>query len=122
MSEKKTIVLGASPEKNRFAHKAVKSLIRYGHPVIPIGIKPGNILGVDIVTTPKVYDNIHTVSIYLSPENQKQYYDYILNKIIPKRIIFNPGSENHEFIKMLMTENIEVLIGCTLIMLNTGKF
>ena len=73
-----------------------------------------------IVDRPIIKD-IHTVTLYLNPDNQKDYYDYIL-QLSPKRIIFNPGAENQELIELAMKNNIEVSIACTLIMLNSNNY
>ena len=118
---KKTLVLGASPNPIRFSHKAVKSLVRHGHDVVPIGIREGDIMWQKIIIGKPKLKNIHTITLYLSPDNQKEYYDYII-QLAPKRIIFNPGSENQELIELAMKNNIEVSIACTLIMLNKGKY
>lgn len=118
---KKTLVLGASPNPIRFSHKAVKSLVRHGHEVIPIGIREGDIMWQKIIIGKPKYDDIHTITLYLNPNNQKEYYDYILS-LSPKRIIFNPGSENQELIEIAMKNDIEVSIACTLIMLNSNKY
>jgi hypothetical protein len=117
----KVMVLGASPSKKRFAHTCVKSLIRYGYPVVPIGIKEGEIAGQQIYTEKLNVKNLHTVTIYLNPENQKEYYNYIIQQD-PKRIIFNPGAENPEFKVLAEKKGIDVIDGCTLIMLNSGSF
>lgn len=118
---KKTLVLGASPNPIRFSYKAVKSLVRHGHEVIPIGIREGDIMWQKIIIGKPKLTNIHTVTVYLNPENQKEYYDYLIS-LSPKRIIFNPGSENQELIQLAMKNNIEVCVACTLIMLNTNKY
>ena len=118
---KKTLVLGASPNPIRFSHKAVKSLVRHGHDVVPIGIRKGDIMWQKIIIGKPNLKDIHTITLYLNPENQKEYYDYII-QLTPKRIIFNPGSENNELIELAMKNNIEVSIACTLIMLNTNKY
>lgn len=118
---KKTLVLGASPNPIRFSYKAVKSLVRHGHEVVPLGIREGDIMWQKIITGRPKLENIHTITMYLNPENQKQYYDYILS-LSPKRIIFNPGSENQELIELAMKNNIEVSVACTLIMLNSNKY
>ncbi len=118
---KKTIVLGASPNPMRFSHKAVKSLIRHGYEVVPIGIRRGKIMDEDIIIGKPDINQVHTITLYLRPEIQKEYYKYIMS-VYPKRIIFNPGTENHELIKMALKEEIEVSIGCTLVMINTGKY
>ena len=118
---KKTLVLGASPNPIRFSHKAVKSLVRHGHEVVPVGNKEGDIMWQKILVGKPKVDNIHTITLYLNPGNQKEYYNYII-ELAPKRIIFNPGSENQELIELAMQNNIEVAIACTLIMLNTNKY
>lgn len=118
---KKTLVLGASPNPIRFSHKAVKSLVRHGFDVVPLGIRKGDIMWQKIVIGKPLLEDIHTVTLYLNPNNQKEYYDYIL-ELAPKRIIFNPGSENQELIELAMKNNIEVSIACTLIMLNSNKY
>jgi len=118
---KKTLVLGASPNPIRFSHKAVKSLVRHGHDVVPLGIREGDIMWQKIIIGKPKMDDIHTITLYLNPTRQKEYYEYILS-LSPKRIIFNPGTENHELIEIAMKNNIEVSIACTLIMLNTNKY
>jgi len=118
---KKTLVLGASPNPIRFSHKAVKSLVRHGHDVVPIGIREGDIMWQKIIVGKPKMDDIHTITLYLNPKNQEAYYDYIVD-LSPKRIIFNPGSENQELIELAIKNNIEVSIACTLIMLNTHKY
>jgi uncharacterized protein len=121
MTTKKTLVLGASPNPIRFSHKAVKSLLRHDVPVVPVGIKSGQIGGLDIIKERPVIDDIHTVTLYVGPARQKDYYSYLLS-LHPKRIIFNPGTENSEFMEMAKKEGIEVLEDCTLIMLNAGRY
>lgn len=117
----KTIVLGASPDPLRFSNKAVKSLIRHNHEVIPIGIREGRIAGKNIIIGKPVLDDIHTVALYLNPENQKEYYNYIL-KLSPRRVIFNPGTINGELIDLVKEHNIEPVVDCALIMLNNNKY
>lgn len=118
---KKTLVLGASPNPIRFSHKAVKSLVRHGFDVVPVGNKNGTIMWQKIIIGKPKIDDIHTVTLYLNPKNQIEYYNYII-ELAPKRIIFNPGSENQELIELAMKNNIEVSIACTLIMLNSQKY
>ena len=121
----KTIVLGASPNPERYAYEAVVRLLSKGHEVVPIGIRQGKTAGdLDIINGMPLIENVHTVTLYISPDVQAEYYDYILNTIQPKRIIFNPGTENAEFIKLIKLSglNIEVEIACTLVMLNLGVF
>jgi hypothetical protein len=118
---KKTLVLGASPNPIRFSHKAVKSLIRHGHEVVPIGNREGDIMWQKIIVGKPNIKDIHTITIYLNPKNQKEYYDYIFS-LKPKRIIFNPGAENQELIELAMQKDIDVTIACTLIMLNNNHY
>ena len=121
----KTIVLGASPNPERYAYEAVSRLVAKGHEVIPIGIRHGKTAcDLDILNGMPLIENVHTVTLYISPDVQHEYYDYILNVIKPKRIIFNPGTENAEFIKMIKGSNlnIEIEIACTLVMLNLGVY
>jgi uncharacterized protein len=121
MTHKKTLVLGASPNPSRFSHKAVRSLQRHNIPVVPVGIKKGDIGGVEIIREKSEFDDIHTITMYVGPERQKEYYSWLLS-LHPKRIIFNPGTENPEFMKMAKEEGIEVLEDCTLIMLSADKY
>ena len=118
---KKTVVIGASPSQIRFSYKAVKSLIRRHHEVIPIGIREGNIDGQPIVTGKPIVENVHTVTLYLRPEKQREYYDYIID-LQPERIIFNPGTENMELIRLARDNEIETVQDCTLIMLNSDAY
>ncbi len=117
----KVLVLGASPNPTRFSHKAVSLLKKYGHEPIPIGIRTGKIKEIEIIKgKPQLYD-IHTITLYLRPERQKQYYDYILS-LSPKRVIFNPGTENPELKQLLELQGIETVEQCTLVMLHSELF
>ncbi|MCG3166383.1 MAG: hypothetical protein POELPBGB_02161 [Bacteroidia bacterium] len=118
---KKTLVLGATDNPARYAYLAVEKLLRYKHEVIPIGQKAAEVLGLKIQTEQPAVENIDTVTLYLNPKNQIPYYDYILS-LKPKRIIFNPGTENAEFKKMAEAKGIETVEGCTLVMLSAGQF
>jgi len=118
---KKTVVLGASPKPIRYSYAAVQQLTSKGHEAVPIGIKDGEIEGIDIIKgTPEV-EGVHTVTLYLSPPRQPTYYDYILD-LKPQRIIFNPGTENPELIQLAKERGIEVEVGCTLVMLSIGNY
>ncbi len=120
--EKTTLVLGASPKPNRFAYKAVRSLQRRNIPVVAIGRKDYDLDGIRIRKgQPRDIKGVHTVTLYLNPNNQKEYYDYILF-LEPSRIIFNPGTWNPELADMASNHGIETVDGCMLIMLNNGKF
>jgi len=118
---KKTLVLGATPNSDRYAFKAVKMLTEYNIIAVPVGIKNGNINGIEIIKGQPEFKDIHTVSLYIGASRQPEYYDYILS-LNPKRVIFNPGTENDEFERMLKNKNIEALEACTLVMLSTGQF
>lgn len=121
MSLKKTLVLGASPNPERYGYKATAMLIEYKQPVLAFGIKPGNIEGQTIITElPKDHD-LNTITLYVGPANQPPYYDYILNQK-PVRVIFNPGTENPEFERQLTENGIEALRACTLVLLRTSQY
>ncbi|MFH0895373.1 MAG: CoA-binding protein [Bacteroidota bacterium] len=118
---KKTIVIGASPDPSRFSYKAVKRLTEDGHPVIAIGNKEGEIEGIKILNDKPNIQDVHTVTMYLNSSNQAEYVDYIIN-MKPKRVIFNPGSENDAFAAQLKQKGIEVDESCTLVMLSTELY
>lgn len=118
--KKKTLVIGAAPDSSRYSYKATVMLNDHGFPVVPFGIKKGSIEGITIVNE-KPTDEFDTVTLYLGPQNQPQYYDYIIG-LKPKRVIFNPGTENPEFEDLLKANNIQPLEACTLVLLSTGQF
>src|SRR4030042_2258454 len=117
----KTLVLGANPDSSRYSYKCVKSLMKHGHEAVPVGKKPGQIEGIEILTGKPQVPDVHTISLYLSPENQKEYYDYILG-LNPSRIIFNPGTSNKELIDLVKSKGIKVVIDCALLLLNSDSF
>ncbi|HTS43652.1 MAG TPA: CoA-binding protein [Puia sp.] len=119
--EKKTLVLGASDNHTRYSYLALNRLREKGYPVIGIGKKKVKVADVDIDTEKKLYPDIHTVTIYLNPVNQKEYYDYIFS-LHPKRVIFNPGAENPELYDLLKTRGIQPMEACSLVLLSTGQF
>ena len=119
--KKKTLVLGASAKPGRYAKLAVQRLHAHGYEVVAVGKHTGNVDGIEITSeVPELHD-IDTVTLYLNPANQQEYYDTILS-IHPKRIIFNPGTENPELMQMAEKNNIETLEACTLVMLSTGQY
>jgi len=118
---KKTLVLGASLNPSRYSNLAINRLVNYGHIVKAIGLKKGTVAGVDISTEKEDFENIDTVTLYLNPKRQEEYYDYIIS-LKPKRVIFNPGTENPEFYKMLQKNNIETEVACTLVLLGTNQY
>lgn len=120
---KRTAIIGASENPGRYAYLAGKMLTEYGHEIVPIGIQKGKLFGkeiLDIRTKPSVAD-IDTVTLYIGPQRQPEWYDYLLS-LKPKRIIFNPGTENTEFEQLAEAKGIEVVEGCTLVMLRSGQF
>ena len=96
---KKTVVLGATPNPERYAYLATSRLKKAGHEVLPVGNKKGDIEGIVIENGTPQYQGVDTVTLYLNPDNQKPYYDYILS-LKPKRIVFNPGTENWELVRL----------------------
>ena len=116
-----TLVLGASINKERYSNLAILKLVKHGHKVYAIGNKEGEICGVEVKAQPVPDINIDSVSIYLRPSIQKEYYEYILS-LNPRRIIFNPGTENPEFDQLARINGIETLQACTLVMLNLGNY
>jgi predicted CoA-binding protein len=118
---KKTVVVGASPNPDRYSYKAVQALVEHGHPTIAIGLKEGTVSGVPIARQPEDTSDIDTVTLYVGPENQLNWKDTIL-QMQPRRVIFNPGTENPSFEQMLENEGIEVEKACTLVLLATNQF
>lgn len=118
---KKTVVLGASSNPSRYSYLAINKLKAYKHPVIAIGKKPGSVGDTLIQTATPAVDEVDTITLYLNPENQRAYYDYILS-LKPARIIFNPGTENEDLMQQAEEKGIEPVIGCTLVMLSAGMY
>lgn len=117
----KVVVIGASPNPERYSYKVVRSLLKRGYKVVAIGIREGNIEGLKIeIKRPEVKD-VHTVLMYVDAKNQPDYYEYILG-LKPKRIIFNPGTENHVLEKKATDIDIEVVNDCALSLLSTNNF
>lgn len=119
--KKSTLVLGASPKKERYSYQAIERLVEAEHPVYAVGLKTSEAAGVRIDTDFEHVEASHTVTLYLQPQNQKIWYAKIL-ALQPKRIIFNPGTENEEFKKMATEAGIETLDACTLVLLATRQY
>lgn len=120
---KRTAIIGASPKPYRYSYMAANMLMDYGYEIVPISIKKGEILGIPILNIreePSV-DDIDTLTMYIGPQNQPQWYDYFIG-LNPRRIIFNPGSENDELVRIATRNGIETLDACTLVMLRTGHY
>ena len=122
MSKKnETLVIGASLKPNRYSNIAIKRLRDNNQPTKAIGLRTGKVEDVSIETSLKDFKNIDTVTLYLNPKRQVDYYDYIIS-LQPRRVIFNPGTENPDFYKMLSNNAIEVEVACTLILLSTNQY
>ncbi|WP_299439664.1 CoA-binding protein [uncultured Aquimarina sp.] len=118
---KKTLVLGASLKSNRYSNLAINRLVTYKQDVVAIGLREGVVSGITIETDSVNFEDIDTITLYLNPARQKQYYEYIVN-LNPKRVIFNPGTENPEFYEILRQAAIEVEVACTLVLLSTNQY
>lgn len=117
----KTLIIGASKNPERYAYKAAERLLAHNHAIELLGLKPDTIFGQVIDTEKKAYPDIDTVTLYVGPQRQPEYYDYVVS-LKPRRVIFNPGTENEDFYKILRNNNIEVEIACTLVLLGTGQY
>ncbi len=119
--KKKTLVFGASTNPQRYSYLALNELVSKGHDVVAFGIKKGSVAGIEIDNELENYEGIDTVTLYINPERQVAYYDYILS-LKPKRVIFNPGTTNPEFYEILRENNIKFDVACTLVMLSIGNY
>ncbi len=120
---KKTVLIGATPNPNRYAYLAGNKLVQHGHELVPIGIRKGLLAGkqiLDLKLHPKIED-IDTITLYVGPKNLHEWEEYILS-LNPKRIIFNPGTENPRLFSTANSNGIEVLEACTLVMLSAGTY
>lgn len=118
---KRTLIIGASNNPERYAYKAAERLLAHGHEIELLGLRPDVIFGKTIDTERKTYDGLDTVTLYVGPQRQPEYYDYVLS-LKPKRVIFNPGTENEEFETLLKENGIEAEEACTLVLLGTGQY
>ncbi len=118
----KTLVLGASTNPQRYANIATKRLVKAGHEVILVGNREGSIDGEAILTAPPILGDVDTVTLYLGPDRQKVYYDYLVEQLRPRRIIFNPGTENAELRRLAAAAGIETEYACTLVMLASRSY
>lgn len=121
MKNKKTLVLGASANPSRYSNMAINRLVSYDQPVVALGLKEAEVAGVKIQTKQVPFTNVDTVTLYLNPQRQKEYYNYITG-LQPKRVIFNPGTENPELYQLLKANGVKVEVACTLVMLSTGQY
>jgi predicted CoA-binding protein len=118
----KTLVIGATDKPEKYAYKAVQLLLQHHHEVVALGRKEGEVLGVKILTGKPELSSIDTVTLYVGPDHQPDYYDYILS-LKPRRVIFNPGTENPVFEARIQKQGgIEAIEACTLVMLTVGNY
>lgn len=120
---KRTVIIGSNPKTNNYAFLAASRLQEHDHEFIPVGISKGEVLGksiLNIFDKPEIKD-VDTITLYINPQRQIDWYDYILS-LKPKRIIFNPGTENQELKKMAAAQGVICEEACTLVMLSVGNF
>ena len=118
---KKTMVLGASTNPSRYSYLAINKLVAHNHPVVAVGLKDAVVNNIQILKNKPAEKDVDTVTLYLNPTNQIPYYDYIIS-LKPKRIIFNPGTENDELVLLAEKNGIEAVEACTLVLLGTGQY
>lgn len=118
---KKTLVLGASLNPGRYSNLAINRLVDNDNPVVAVGLRKGSVAGVEITNEKEAFEDIDTITLYLNPKRQEEYYDYIIS-LKPKRVIFNPGTENPDLYKILKDNNIEYEVACTLVLLGTNQY
>lgn len=120
---KKTVVVGATPNPGRYAYLAANMLKEYKHEVVPLGIKEGDVAGAGILDIRKkpAIEGVDTITLYIGPQRQPEWYGYLLG-LKPRRIIFNPGTENEEFEKLAEAAGVEVEEACTLVLLRSRQF
>ncbi|MBN2636264.1 MAG: CoA-binding protein [Prolixibacteraceae bacterium] len=121
MTNKPTLVIGASTNPARYSHLAIHSLRKHGHDVVALATRTGQVADVSLQTSFPENNNVHTITMYLGAQRQEEYYKPILD-LKPERVIFNPGSENQELVKLLENNGIEAIEACTLVLLSTGQF
>jgi predicted CoA-binding protein len=121
MTHKKTLVLGASENPERYSNKAIRSLSQHGMDVVAVGLRKGKVGETEIQTGQPAFSEIDSVTLYLSAKNQIPLYDYILS-LKPRRIIYNPGAENAELEKLAEAKGVENLEACTLVLLATNQY
>jgi predicted CoA-binding protein len=117
----RVLVYGASINPERYAYIATNLLIEKGHEVLLVGIKKGAVQGIKIQQNQPIIPDIDTVTLYVGPSHQQDLLAY-LSQLNPKRVIFNPGTENPKLMAELARLGILVEEACTLVMLHTGQF
>ena len=118
---KKTLILGATPDESRYANLAADRLVKNGHSIVNVGLKAGEAAGVAIEKPESIHTDIDTITLYVGPQHQPELYEYII-KTNPRRIIFNPGTENAELRRMANEKGIKTEYACTLVLLSIGQY
>lgn len=118
---KKTLVFGASLKPHKYSNYAIQRLEANSIDVVAFGLNEGEVDGIKIDNELLPYKNIHTITLYINPKQQEGYYDYIIS-LKPKRVIFNPGTENPELYKILRDNKINFEVACTLVLLSTNQY
>jgi predicted CoA-binding protein len=121
MESKKTLVIGASTNPERYSNMVIQLLRKHNHKVVALAKRTGKVSDVEIQTEFPEKEDIHTVTMYVGEKHQAEYYKPLL-ELKPERVIFNPGAENFELADMLEINGIETIEGCTLVMLNSGQY
>lgn len=120
---KKTVIVGATPNPSRYAYLAAHMLTEYGHEIVPLGVKKGSVADKEImnIRNKPAVDDVDTITLYIGPQHQPEWYAYLL-EMKPRRIIFNPGTENTEFAQLAEDQGAEVLEACTLVLLRSRQY
>lgn len=119
--KKKTLVFGASTNPSRYSYLAINRLVNSGHEVVAFGLKEGTVAGTSIDVSLQQYKDVHTITLYMNPQRQEEFYEYLIS-LKPKRIIFNPGTENPEFYNILKEHTIDYEVACTLVLLSINQY
>ncbi len=118
---KKTLVFGASLKPYRYSHIAIKRLVEAGEEVLAFGLREGHVAGVRVVTSCDAFEQVDTITLYMNPRRQQAFYETIIG-LRPRRVIFNPGTENPELYDLLAEADIDAEVACTLVLLSTGQY
>jgi len=118
----KTLILGATPNPKRYAFLAANKLVGHEHEIVNVGIKKGEVAGAEILNGMPEVEGVDTVTLYLGPKKQEPYYDWLVGDVRPRRIIFNPGTENAELAMRARAAGIKTEVACTLVLLSSGQY
>jgi len=118
---KKTLVFGASLKPNRYSNIAIRKLVEKKVETLAFGLREGTVMGITIQTSLSKFKEVDTITLYMNPKRQREFYEAII-ELQPRRVIFNPGTENEEFYSLLASKKIDVQVACTLVLLATGQY